>query len=76
MKASDFEKYLERIHFSGTPEMSMETLKKIHQLHPKHIPFENIDPYTGKVPSLNADDIFKNWLLNQEEDTVMNKTCF
>lgn len=59
MNASDLEKYLERIHFSGIPEMSMETLKKIHQLHPKHIPFENIDPYTGKVPSLNAGDVFK-----------------
>ena len=37
----------------------METLRKIHQLHPKYIPFENIDSYTGKVPSLNVDDVFR-----------------
>lgn len=59
MNTSDLEKYLERIHLSGTPELSMETLKRIHQLHPKHIPFENIDPYTGKVPSLKLDDVFR-----------------
>lgn len=59
MNIADLEKYLERIHFSGTPELSMETLRKIHQLHPKYIPFENIDSYTGKVPSLNVDDVFR-----------------
>ncbi|MDQ1858227.1 arylamine N-acetyltransferase [Chryseobacterium sp. WLY505] len=59
MNTADLEKYFERIHFSGTPELSMETLKRIHQLHPKYIPFENIDSYTGIVPSLNVDDIFR-----------------
>ncbi|WP_343657764.1 arylamine N-acetyltransferase [Chryseobacterium sp.] len=59
MNTSDLEKYFERIHFSGVPEVNMEALRKIHQLHPKYIPFENIDPYTGKVPSLNVDDVFK-----------------
>ncbi|MEN5308386.1 arylamine N-acetyltransferase [Chryseobacterium cucumeris] len=59
MNTADLEKYFERIHFFGTPELSMETLKRIHQLHPKYIPFENIDSYTGKVPSLNVDDVFR-----------------
>lgn len=53
------EKYLERIHYSGNYDASLETLKKIHQLHPKYIPFENIDPYTGIVPSLKLEDIFR-----------------
>lgn len=52
------EKYLERIHYSGNYEADMETLKKIHQLHPKYIPFENIDSYTGTVPSLNIENVF------------------
>ena len=64
MNQLKLEKYLERIHFSGIPEMNMETLKRIHQLHPQYIPFENIDPYTGNVPSLNPDDIF-NKLVNE-----------
>ncbi|MDR6465271.1 arylamine N-acetyltransferase [Chryseobacterium sediminis] len=59
MNTFNLEKYFERIHFSGTPKMSMEVLKTIHQLHPKHIPFENIDSYAGTVPSLDLDDIFK-----------------
>lgn len=59
MNTSELEKYFERIHFSGAPELTMETLKRIHQLHPKYIPFENIDSYTGIVPSLNVDDIFR-----------------
>lgn len=58
------EKYLKRIHYSGVPEMNMETLKRIHQLHPQYIPFENMDPYTGTVPSLNLDTIF-NKLVNE-----------
>ncbi|MGN7866270.1 arylamine N-acetyltransferase family protein [Chryseobacterium sp. 22458] len=59
MNELKLEQYLERIHYSGDLAMDMDTLKKIHQLHPKHIPFENIDPYTGTVPSLNADDVFQ-----------------
>ncbi|QIY90354.1 arylamine N-acetyltransferase family protein [Chryseobacterium gallinarum] len=58
MDALKLQQYLQRIHYSGDAETTMETLKKIHQLHPKHIPFENIDPYTGTVPSLSPDDIF------------------
>lgn len=59
MDKLQLEKYLKRIHYSGNISESMETLKQIHQLHPKYIPFENIDPYTGKVPSLNSGDIFE-----------------
>lgn len=51
--------YLKRIHYYGELEANMEVLKEIHQLHPQYIPFENIDPYTGKVPSLKIDDIFQ-----------------
>ncbi|AZA83070.1 N-hydroxyarylamine O-acetyltransferase [Chryseobacterium lactis] len=59
MNQSKLEKYLERIHYSGETRVDMGTLKKIHQLHPQYIPFENIDPYTGIVPSLNSDDLFQ-----------------
>lgn len=59
MDMSKLEKYLERIHYSGAVEADINTLKRIHQLHPAFIPFENIDSYTGKVPSLDADDVFR-----------------
>lgn len=53
------EKYLERIHYSGEIKLNLETLRRIHQLHPQYIPFENIDSYTGTVPSLNVEDVFQ-----------------
>ncbi|SDI25606.1 arylamine N-acetyltransferase family protein [Chryseobacterium jejuense] len=53
------EKYLKRIHYSGDLGANMEVLKKIHQLHPQYIPFENIDSYTGKVPSLDLENVFQ-----------------
>lgn len=52
-------KYLERIHYSGDLGVNMEVLKKIHQGHPKYIPFENIDSYTGIVPSLEMENVFQ-----------------
>ncbi|ROS17912.1 N-hydroxyarylamine O-acetyltransferase [Chryseobacterium nakagawai] len=59
MNQLKLEKYLKRIHYSGNLEMNIEVLKNIHQLHPQYIPFENIDSYTGTVPSLDPEDIFQ-----------------
>lgn len=53
------EKYLKRIQYSGDLGVNMEVLKSIHQLHPQYIPFENIDSYTGIVPSLGFENIFQ-----------------
>ncbi|MBP2616225.1 arylamine N-acetyltransferase family protein [Chryseobacterium jejuense] len=53
------DKYLKRIHYSGDLGANMEVLKRIHQLHPQYIPFENIDSYTGIVPSLDLESIFQ-----------------
>lgn len=64
MNQSKLEKYLERIHYSGEVETNLETLRKINQLHPKYIPFENIDSYTGTVPSLEVNDIFKKLVID------------
>nr|WP_315029886.1 arylamine N-acetyltransferase [uncultured Chryseobacterium sp.] len=64
MNESQLEKYLKRIHYSGEIEKNINVLKKIHQLHPKHIPFENIDSYTGTVPSLNIDDVYQKLILD------------
>ncbi|MBV8325278.1 arylamine N-acetyltransferase [Chryseobacterium sp.] len=59
MDQAGIEKYMERIHYSGDRAMNMDMLKKIHQLHPEYIPFENIDSYTGTVPSLDPENIFR-----------------
>lgn len=59
MDGLKLEKYLTRIHYSGDLNANLEALKRIHQLHPQYIPFENIDSYTGKVPSLDSEHIFQ-----------------
>ncbi len=49
--------YFARIQYQGpeTPELS--TLKAIHALHPKHIPFENIDVLLDRGIRLDIDRI-------------------
>ena len=40
----DTEAYFVRIHYSGDRTPNLSTLEHIHSLHPKHIPFENLNP--------------------------------
>ncbi|HLT80847.1 MAG TPA: arylamine N-acetyltransferase [Cyclobacteriaceae bacterium] len=40
----DREAYFSRIHYSGDRTPNLTTLEHIHSLHPKHIPFENLNP--------------------------------
>lgn len=36
--------YFRRIHYEGDRSPSLSTLQSIHRLHPRHIPFENLNP--------------------------------
>lgn len=60
MENKELNLYLKRIGAEALQENTgkMELLKKIHQLHPKHITFENIESFTGETPSLQPDAIF------------------
>ncbi len=60
MDNQELKLYLKRIGAANTDvnEGKLKLLKTLHQLHPKHITFENIDPFTGKTPSLQSDIIF------------------
>jgi N-hydroxyarylamine O-acetyltransferase len=40
----DIEAYFARIHYSGDRTPNLTTLQRIHSLHPKFIPFENLNP--------------------------------
>lgn len=51
--------YFDRIHYKGSVQATLETLMEIHRLHPKYIPFENLNPLTGRQVSLNIEDIFE-----------------
>lgn len=54
----DLQAYFQRIHYSGSKAADIETLMNIHRLHPKYIPFENLNPLTGRKVSLKLEDIF------------------
>lgn len=47
--------YLRRIGFEGRADTSLQTLQRICLLHPRHIPFENLDPLLGRPVSLGLD---------------------
>jgi N-hydroxyarylamine O-acetyltransferase len=56
--------YFDRIHYKGPIEATLETLMEIHRLHPKYIPFENLNPLTGRKVSLKMEDIFEKLVEN------------
>uniref|UniRef100_F4C7H3 Arylamine N-acetyltransferase n=1 Tax=Sphingobacterium sp. (strain 21) TaxID=743722 RepID=F4C7H3_SPHS2 len=60
----DLKAYLERIHYTQRPDTNLETLMEIHRLHPKYIPFENLNPLTGRPISLGIEDIFDKLILS------------
>ncbi|WFD28147.1 hypothetical protein MNAN1_003153 [Malassezia nana] len=59
--------YLKRIGFTGAtiPPPTLATLKELHRLHPKAIPFENLDPILGHTVSINLKDL-ENKLVQQK----------
>lgn len=51
--------YLQRIGYPGDlPEVSVETLCKLHRLHLFNVPFENLDIHLGRPITLDIDRIF------------------
>lgn len=54
MQPSNLEAYLDRIGFSGRPAADLATLRELHRLHPRSIPFENLSPFLGEPVFLDA----------------------
>ncbi|PQA92028.1 hypothetical protein B0A69_16550 [Chryseobacterium shigense] len=67
MENQELKVYLKRIGIENTDVNggTLKLLKTLHQGHPKHIPFENIDPFTGQTPSLQPDAIFNKLVSRQ-----------
>lgn len=49
--------YFSRIGYRGGPRADLSTLREIHRLHPRAIPFENIDPFLGRTNVLEVERI-------------------
>jgi N-hydroxyarylamine O-acetyltransferase len=46
-RVPDVSDYFQRIRYQGDATPTLKTLQSIHQLHPEHIPFENLNPFLG-----------------------------
>ncbi|MBR9778090.1 MAG: arylamine N-acetyltransferase [Cytophagales bacterium] len=51
--------YFKRIGYVGKAELNLETIKRLHALHPEAIPFENIDPLIGVPVGLSLEHVFQ-----------------
>ena len=49
----DLDAYFARIGYAGPRDASLRTLRALCELHPKAIPFENLDTLMGRVPGLD-----------------------
>lgn len=50
----DLKAYFARIGYEGSRAATLETLRRLHFLHPQAIPFENLSPLTGQSVLLEA----------------------
>ena len=56
--------YFDRIKYTGKTDPSVETLKALHIAHTFNIPFENLDVFYKKPPSLERDALFNKIVVN------------
>ena len=54
----DVQKYLDRIGFEGTVEVSLSCLARLQLSHQTHIPFENLDNFTGRRKVLQEEALY------------------
>ncbi|MGW2420293.1 arylamine N-acetyltransferase family protein [Streptomyces sp. NPDC001709] len=53
----DLDVYLDRIGWQGGRQPGLETLRGVHLAHALSLPFENLDPVSGRAPSLAPADL-------------------
>ncbi len=53
----DLDAYLDRIKYGGPRTPTLETLQRIHALHPAAIPFENLNPLLGWPVALDVETL-------------------
>ena len=61
----DLEAYLQRICFSGSTDVSLDTLSRLHHAHFHTIPFENFDILLGRGIDLNPHAVFNKLVLKK-----------
>jgi N-hydroxyarylamine O-acetyltransferase len=54
----DLDRYFARIGYDGERRASLDVLRALHRLHPRAIPFENLDPFATQHVSIALPDVF------------------
>ena len=54
----DVQKYLDRIGFEGAVEVSLSCLARLQLSHQTHVPFENLDNFTGRKKVIEAAAVY------------------
>ena len=55
----EVQKYLDRIRFQGTVEISLACLTKLQRFHQLHVPFENLDVFNNRKKVLRVEDLYE-----------------
>lgn len=53
----NLDNYFTRIGYAGPREATLEVLQQLHVLHPRSIPFENLNPLTRRAVKLDLESI-------------------
>ena len=61
----DLSLYLQRIHYAGSLEPTVETLRALHLAHLLAVPFENLDIHLGRPISLEQEALFDKIVLRR-----------
>lgn len=64
MQGVNLRAYLERIHYTGSLEPTLETLNAIQRAHLHAIPYENLDIHLGRTLTLDPQVIYQKIVLN------------
>ncbi|MFE5320847.1 arylamine N-acetyltransferase [Paenibacillus sp. NPDC056579] len=57
--------YLNRINYTGTIDLSPETLARLQEQHIKSVPYENLDIWCGVPLSLEITDLYNKIVINR-----------
>ncbi len=61
----NLEQYLQRIKYTGSLEVNLETLVGVHRNHLLHIPYENLDIHFGRTMELSPTRAFEKIVLER-----------
>jgi len=65
MSNSFLDLYFDRIKYSGSPAVSLQTLRDLHLLHLQNIPYENIDVFCRQGAKLDRETLTTKILLRE-----------